>query len=116
MIMMQGFPKHIATKQDFENLLNDKEFKEEALIKLQELQDFDDRTATKAVKQETPDDPMSDWITEEIENPSPIHRQYGFKEWMDLVKLNAEVQGVKVSELTDEYSKNEIEEAIVVLT
>lgn len=113
---MQGFPKHIATKQDYENLLSIEEYKEEALEKLQELQDFDDRTSTRAVKQENPDDPMSDWITEEIENPLPIHAQKGFKEWMDVVKLNAEVREVKVSELTGEYSKTEIEEAVVVLT
>jgi hypothetical protein len=113
---MQGFPKHIATKQDFENLLGMDEFKEEALKALQELQDFDDRTATRAVKQENPDDPMSDWITEEIENPLPIHAQKGFSEWMEVVTLNAEVREVKVSDLTGEYTKTEIESAVVVLT
>ena len=113
---MQGFPKHIATKQDYKNLLGMNEFKEESLKALQELQDFDDRTVTKAIELENPDDPMSDWITEEIENPLPMHAQKGFEEWMDVVKLNAEIQKVKVSELTGEYSKAEIDSGVVVLT
>ena len=114
--MMQGFPKHIATRQDFENLLSMEEYKEEALEKLQELQDFDDRTVTRAIKPLNPDDPNSDFETEEIENPYPIHAQKGFKAWMDVVTLNAEVREVKVSELTGEYSKTEIESSVVVLT
>lgn len=106
----------INTKQDFENLLKEPDFKDNALNELQQLQDFDDRTVTRAVKQKDPDDPMSDWITEEIENPLPLHAQKGFKEWMDVVKLNAEIKEVKVSELTKEYSKKQIEDAVVVLT
>ena len=114
--MMQGFPKHIATRQDFENLLSMEEYKEEALDKLQELQDFDDRTVTRAIKTLNPDDPNSDFETEEIENPLPLHKQKGFGEWMDVVTLNAEVREVKVYELTGEYSKTEIDSAVVVLT
>ena len=106
----------LNVKQDFENLLSDETFKEDVITQLQTLQDFDDRTSTKAVKQENPDDPMSDWITEEIENPLPLHKQKGFEEWMDVVRLNADAQGIKVSELTGEYTKDEIEEAVVVLT
>lgn len=114
---MQGFPKHIATVQDFENLLGMDEYKEEALKKLQELQDFDDRTATMATdKLVNPDDPHSDFIVEEIENPYPMHKQKGFDGWLDVVRLNAEVQEVKVSELTEQYSEAEIEDAVVVLT
>lgn len=114
---MNGFPKCVATKQDYENLLLMDEYKEEALNALQKLQDFDDRTATKATdKLIDPDDPDSDFVVEEIENPLPLHTQKGFKEWMDVVKLNAEVQEVKVSELTGEYTKTEIESAVVVLT
>jgi hypothetical protein len=103
-------------KQDYENLLSDETFKEAALEQLQNLQDFDDRTATRATNPLNPDDPNSDFEIEEIENPLPLHKQKGFEEWMDVVRLNAEARGVKVSDLTEEYSKTEIEAAVVVLT
>ena len=106
----------ISIKQDFENLLFDETFKVAALELLQSLQDFDDRTATKAIKPVNPDDPEGEWVMEEIENPLPLHRQKGFEEWMDVVRLNAEAQGVKVSELTEKYDQEEIESAVVVLT
>lgn len=106
----------ISVKQDFENLLADETFKEAALEQLQTLQDFDDRTATRATKPVNPDDPNSDFETDEIENPLPLHKQKGFEEWMDVVRLNSEARGVKVSDLTEEYSKTEIEAAVVVLT
>jgi hypothetical protein len=115
---MIGFPKHIATVEDFQNLLNDEDFKEQALEKLQQLQDFDDRVVTKAVEPVDTNKPDGDWVTEEIENPLPVHRQKGFDEWLDVVKLNAESQGKKVSELTAEYTPAEIEKTadVVVLT
>lgn len=105
-----------SIKQDFENLLSDKIFKEAALEQLQTLQDFDDRTATRATKPVNPDDPNSEWETEEIENPLPLHKQKGFEEWMDVVRLNAQAREVKVSELTEQYPVEEIEAAVVVLT
>jgi len=104
----------ISVKQDFLNLLSID--KETVVGELTSLQDFDDRTATKAIKPVNPNDPEGEWVMEEIENPLPLHKQKGFGEWMDVVRLNAEAQGVKVSELTGEYSKTEIESAVVVLT
>lgn len=113
---MKGFPEIIATKEDFENLLNDENFKEEALLKLQELQDHDDRTVTIATEPIDQEDPESEWNVEEIENPLPVHKQKGFSEWLDVVRLNSEAQGTKVSELCEKYSQTEIESAVVVLT
>lgn len=106
----------LNVKQDFENLLGDETLKESVLEQLQTLQDFDDRTATRAIKPINPDDPNSEWETEEIENPLPLHAQKGFKEWMDVVRLNAQAREVKVSELTEQYPKSEIEAAVVELT
>ena len=103
-------------KQDYENLLADETFKEAAMEQLQSLQDFDDRTATRATKPLNPDDPNSEFETEEIENPNPLHKQKGFDEWMDVVRLNAQAREVKVSELCQEYQKEEIEAAVVELT
>lgn len=104
----------ISVKQDFINLLDVD--KDSVVDELTTLQDFDDRTATRAVKPVNQDDPEGEWVTEEIENPLPLHRQKGFDEWLDVVRINAEAQGVKVSELTGEYSKTEIESAVVELT
>ena len=73
----ESMPNLIATSTDFENLLNDENFREEALEKLQELQDHDDRTVTRAVEPIDPEDPESDWKVEEIENPLPLHKQKG---------------------------------------
>lgn len=113
---MNGFPKHIATRQDYENLISMKEYRGEALEKLNELMDFDDRTVTRAIELENPDDPLSDWVTEEIPNPNPIHAQKGFKEWVDVVRLNAESNGVKVSDLTSKYTETEIKDSVVEVT
>lgn len=116
---MRGFPKHIATRQDFENLLSMEEYKEEALEKLEELQDFDDRTVTRAIKPLNPDDPNSEWETEEIENPNPQHNQKGFSKWREIVTLNAEhSRGNKTieerkTELLNKYTQAEIKKGIV---
>jgi hypothetical protein len=86
---MIGFPRHIATKKDYENLLQDKDYKELAVKELEKLQDFDDRTVTIAIEPLDPDNPESEWETQEIDNPYPLHQQKGFQEWMDIVNLNA---------------------------
>jgi len=75
---MMGFPKHIATRQDFENLLGMPEHKEQALEKLEELALFDDRKVTRAIKPLDENDPMGEWETELIDNPYPLHAQRGF--------------------------------------
>lgn len=106
----------ITTKQDFENLLNLENSKKTAQEELQTLQDFDDRTVTRTIEAADPEDPESKDVVEEIENPHPLHKQKGFQEWMDVVRLNAETRGVKVSELCKEYTEDEIESAVVVLT
>ena len=119
---MQGFPKHIATRQDYLNLLDMDEYRDEALDKLRELRDFDDREATRATQPMDEDDPESEWETERIENPHPMHRQRGFELWLDLVELEArETRGrksiaTKKEEILSEYSKDEIESAIVEVT
>ena len=114
--MMIGFPVHIATRQDFENLLSMPEHKEQALIKLKELAAYDDRVVTRAIKPINPDDPMSDWETEEIPNPYPLHAQRGFiiieeskKEdqfkmgWFELPKLIATTEKRKYEDVLKDY-------------
>ena len=113
---MKGFPNHIATRQDYENLLSMDEFKEETLLKLKELAGFDDRKVTRATKPINPDDPMSDWETEEIPNPYPLHAQKGFIDakqkdesekikqgWYELPKLIATTEKRKYTDVLKDY-------------
>jgi hypothetical protein len=88
---MRGYPKFIATKQDFINLLADPEHKDQALTDLQEIYNRpDDKILTTTTKKD-PDDPMSDWNTAEIDNPMPMWKQKGFEsrqEVADLITAN----------------------------
>ena len=86
---MKGFPKYIATIQDFINLLSDDNFKTEAKKKLQEIYDMDDSKATKATTLIDPDDPEGDWNTEEIDNPMPGWKQKGFTSRQAVAELIA---------------------------
>lgn len=115
---MQGYPKHIATKQDYENLLSMEEYKEQALVDLRELAAFDDRYVTRAIKPLNHDDPMREWETEVIDNPYPLHAQKGFidkdeKEekaqisngWYKIPKLIAVVEKRKYEDVLTEFEK-----------
>ena len=75
---MRGFPRHIATVQDFRNLLANDGFKEQALSVLNDIYNLDDSKATRATTLIDPEDPESDWNTEVIDNPMPLWKQKGF--------------------------------------
>ena len=75
---MRGFPKHINCVQDFNNLLADKDLKRRALVELQKIYTKDDLKALRATTLIDPEDPKSDWNTEEIDNPMPLWKQKGF--------------------------------------
>jgi hypothetical protein len=120
---MHGYPQIIATVEDFQNLINDIDHKEQALTDLQNLQDFDDRTVAMAIKPLNPEHPDGEWEVKEIENPNPIHRQKGFEQWIDVVQLNAEFTvtkkqtvDAKVTAILDSYPVEEVKDAIVVMT
>jgi hypothetical protein len=120
---MNGYPQLIATVQDFENLINNPEHKEQALTDLQNLQDFDDRGVTQATTPIDPEDPESDFETIVIENPNPVHRQKGFDNWIDVVTLNAQYNlakkqtvDAKVDAILDSYPVQEVEDAPVEMT
>jgi len=85
---MRGFPKHINSKQDFLNLLADEDLKAQALAELQKIYTKDDSKALRATTLIDPEDPKSDYNTEEIDNPMPMWKQKGFesrKEVGDLI-------------------------------
>jgi len=75
---MKEFPKYIATKQDFINLLADERFKDQTIISLQKIYDMDDSKATRATTLIDPDNPEGGWNTEIINNPMPLWKQKGF--------------------------------------
>lgn len=73
---MRGYPKKIATVQDFENLLKDERFKEQAIADLAKIYQADDATIQRVVSGSEETD---DLIVEEIENPLPLWKHIGFK-------------------------------------
>jgi len=81
---MRGYPKHIATKQDFINLLTTDEFRQQALrdlIRIAKVQD-DKATVVVSGSEET-----GDLVTKEIPNPMPLWKIKGFDSKEDLIKL-----------------------------
>ena len=84
---MKGFPKHIATKQDFINLLNDKRYKDQAIIELEKIYNLDDLKATKATILIDSEDPEKGYNTEEIDNPMPLWKQKGFGSREEITEL-----------------------------
>jgi hypothetical protein len=87
---MEGYPKVIATVQDFKNLLADPNHKAQALADLWNLIQFDDRGVTQPTTPINPNDPNSDFNTVEVVNPYPVHHQKGFNNWYALAALYAE--------------------------
>ena len=85
---MKGYPTHLATKEDFENIIRDcPQWRKRAIKELKALQAIKDDKVTRAIRPIDPDNPESDWVTEEIPNPLPIHRQKGFKNKKELAKI-----------------------------
>ena len=76
---MRGFPKHINCVQDFNNLLADKDLKRRAISELQKIYTKDESKALRATTLIDPEDPKSDYNTEEIDNPMPLWKQKGFE-------------------------------------
>jgi hypothetical protein len=76
---MRGYPKYVATRQDFINLLEAEEFRSQALADLTAVYELDDALATRAVDLIDPENPEAGWNMEEIENPMPRWKQLGFE-------------------------------------
>ena len=90
---MRGYPKHINCVQDFNNLLADKDLKRRALVELQKIYTKDDSKALRATTLIDPEDPKSDWNTEEIDNPMPLWKQKGFESREAVAELIAKNGG-----------------------
>ena len=90
---MRGYPKHINCKQDLLNLLEIKEYKEQAKTEIGKLNALDDSKATSVV---SGTEVEGDLVTEEIDNPNPRWKQLGFatkKELSDLVTTEVAKDG-----------------------
>ncbi|OPY87922.1 MAG: hypothetical protein A4E72_01404 [Syntrophus sp. PtaU1.Bin208] len=77
---MSGYPKYIATKQDFINLLNMPEFKERALADLLAVYDLQDDTMERVVSYDLDEQgQMTNVVTETVPAPRPRWKQLGFE-------------------------------------
>jgi len=90
---MKGYPKFIATKQDFMNLLNDPDYKAQALIDLQAICGLGDSKITRATTPIDPANPQSAWNTEQIDNPMPLWKIKGFDNREDVKNMIDEYTG-----------------------
>ncbi len=82
---MINYPRHVATKQDYVNLLSIPEYKEQALKDLQTIVNFADTAVRKSVGS---DPNIEQYI--EITNPNSLYIQKGFgtrQEIIDLINL-----------------------------
>lgn len=89
---MRGFPAHINTKQDFENLLKIPEYKTQAKAELEILKQHKDDKIKKATTQINPNDPESEWNTIEVTNPHPKWKRMKFKNKKEVADLLAAVE------------------------
>lgn len=78
------YPDHVATKQDFANLVAMPEYRQRALAELQAIYDAGDATVTRVVSGSTE---TGDLVTEEIENPNPVWKQRGFASRDDVLQM-----------------------------
>jgi len=76
---MKGFPKHVNCKQDYLNLLADKNHKDQAIEDMKRVYLLNDSKTLQATTLIDPEDPKSDWNTEEIDTPMPMWKAKGFE-------------------------------------
>ena len=77
---MKGYPKVIATKQDFLNLLAEPYFKERALADLQAVYDLQDDTMERVASYDTDEKgQMINIVMETVSAPNPLWKRMGFE-------------------------------------
>jgi len=90
---MKGYPKRVATRQDFLNLLSIEELKDQAIEDLRKIYCMDDSKAIRATTLIDPDDPEKGYNTEIIDNPMPMWKQKGFSTRREVAALMVENGG-----------------------
>lgn len=81
---MKGYPRCIAHRRDFENLLSDPVYADRARAHLTEIAAIDDETATRVV---SGSEENGDLVTEEIPNPLPAWKRLGFSSRDEVLAL-----------------------------
>ena len=84
---MRGYPKKVATKQDYVNLLSDENYREQALLDLQAIVDLDDSVVQKATTLVDESDPEKGFNMENVENPNPVWKQRGFNSKQEIIDI-----------------------------
>ena len=85
---MKGYPRLIATKQDFINLLAEPEFKAQALADLQAVYDLQDDTLERVVSYDTDDKgQMINVVTEAVAATMPRWKRMGFESRAAVMEL-----------------------------
>lgn len=95
---MQGYPKSVATKKDYENLLKMPEFARQAKEDLAMLATANKLKVTRAIRPVDPNKPDGEWVMEEIDTPHPTWQRRGFetlKEVSDMASISLPA-GVKI--------------------
>lgn len=87
---MRGYPKHIAIRQDFINLLGMEEFKDQALADLQTIYRMQDDTCRRVV---SGSEEEGNLVTEEVAAPNPVWKQKGFESRGAVAELIIEYGG-----------------------
>lgn len=87
---MRGYPKHIATKQDYINLLSMPEFRGQAMKDLAAIRDVKDGMARIALSPIDAKKPEGEWNTKKIANPNPLWKQKGFSSRREAADLISE--------------------------
>lgn len=83
---MRGYPKHIATVEDYENLLTSTEHRNRALKDLSIVQASDTTPVKKSISTKDVSTGAVD-KTEDIPNPAPLYEVKGFASREDVEEL-----------------------------
>jgi hypothetical protein len=84
---MRGYPRYVATKQDYINLLQDTDLHDQAVADLITIRDLGDDTVLRVV---SGSEETGDLVTEEIDNPMPTWKHKGFATLQELADLISE--------------------------
>jgi len=85
---MRGYPKFVATKKDYENLMAVPEYKDQAMKELSAILDLNDDKAIEVVSS-TKDEVTGKEtvVTKEIDNAMPAYKTKGFKTRQEISDL-----------------------------
>jgi len=90
---MRGYPKTMQTKQDFLNLLDIPEFKDQALADLKIIFEIPDQKVKRVI---SGSEETKDLVSEEIDNPFPLWKHKGFESRKEVGDLIVAEKGGKL--------------------